>query len=85
MQTGKYRCSEQIEQHLKMMQTGWFPQDEATYHAGKFSTYPGSPHLAMKIDGCEIDFHKIADATRQLTEKYEVALLKVRGGLTVMI
>ncbi|WP_166171092.1 dethiobiotin synthase [Acinetobacter sp. SA01] len=83
VQTGNTDISEDIEQHRKMMQMGWFPEDESKLTMPEIFTYPASPHLATKIDGREIDFQKIADATRQLTEKYEVVLLEGAGGLMV--
>ena len=83
IQTGNTDISEDIEQHRKMMQMGWFPEDESKLTMPEIFTYPASPHLATKIDGREIDFQKIADATRQLAHKYEVVLLEGAGGLMV--
>ena len=83
IQTGNSDISEDIEQHRKMMQMGWFPEDESKLTMPEIFTYPASPHLATKIDGREIDFQKIADATRQLAHKYEVVLLEGAGGLMV--
>ena len=75
IQTGNTDISEDIEQHRKMMQMGWFPEDETKLTMPEIFSYPASPHLATKIDGREIDFQKIADATQQLANKYEVVLL----------
>ena len=83
IQTGNSDISEDIEQHRKMMQMGWFPEDESKLTMPEIFTYPASPHLATKIDGREIDFQKIEDATQQLAHKYEVVLLEGAGGLMV--
>ncbi|CAB1216748.1 dethiobiotin synthase [Acinetobacter bouvetii] len=83
VQTGNTDISEDIEQHREIMQMGWFPEDATKLTMPEIFTYPASPHLATKIDGREIDFQKIADATRQLTENYEVVLLEGAGGLMV--
>lgn len=83
IQTGNSDISEDIEQHRKMMQMGWFPEDESKLTMPEIFTYPASPHLATKIDGREIDFQKIEDATQQLTHKYKVVLLEGAGGLMV--
>ncbi|MFH7764707.1 dethiobiotin synthase [Acinetobacter sp. BSP-28] len=83
VQTGNTDISEDIEQHREIMQMGWFPEDETKLTMPEIFTYPASPHLATKIDGREIDFQKIENATRQLTEKYEVVLLEGAGGLMV--
>ena len=83
VQTGNTDISEDIEQHREIMKMGWFPEDETKLTMPEIFTYPASPHLATKIDGREIDFQKIADATQQLANKYEVVLLEGAGGLMV--
>ena len=83
IQTGNVDISEDIEQHREIMEMGWFPEDESKLTMPEIFTYPASPHLATKIDGREIDFQKIENATAQLAEKYEVVLLEGAGGLMV--
>ena len=83
IQTGNVDISEDIEQHREIMGMGWFPEDESKLTMPEIFTYPASPHLATKIDGREIDFKKIENATAQLAEKYEVVLLEGAGGLMV--
>ena len=83
IQTGNTDISEDIEQHREIMGMGWFPEDQSKLTMPEIFTYPASPHLATQIDGREIDFQKIADATRQLANKYDVVLLEGAGGLMV--
>jgi dethiobiotin synthetase len=83
IQTGNVDISEDIEQHREIIGMGWFPEDQSKLTMPEIFTYPASPHLATQIDGREIDFQKIADATQQLAEKYEVVLLEGAGGLMV--
>ncbi|AWL29750.1 ATP-dependent dethiobiotin synthetase BioD [Acinetobacter defluvii] len=83
IQTGNSDISEDIEQHRQIMGMGWFPEDESKLTMPEIFTYPASPHLATKIDGREIDFQKIENATQQLSEKYDVVLLEGAGGLMV--
>ncbi|KQW99122.1 dethiobiotin synthetase [Acinetobacter sp. Root1280] len=83
IQTGNTDISEDIEQHREIMGMGWFPEDETKLTMPEIFSYPASPHLASKIDGREIDFEKIAEATQQLAEKYDVVLLEGAGGLMV--
>ena len=83
IQTGNTDISEDIEQHREIMGMGWFPEDQSKLTMPEIFTYPASPHLATQIDGREIDFQKIADATQQLAEKYELVLLEGAGGLMV--
>lgn len=81
IQTGNVDISEDIEQHREIMGMGWFPEDQSKLTMPEIFTYPASPHLATQIDGREIDFQKIADATQQLAEKYDLVLLEGAGGL----
>ena len=83
IQTGNLDISEDIEQHRAIIGMGWFPEDEMKLTMPEIFTYPASPHLATKIDGREIDFQKIENATAQLAEKYEIVLLEGAGGLMV--
>jgi len=83
IQTGNTDISEDIEQHREIMQMGWFPEDESKLTMPEIFSYPASPHLATKIDGREIDFQKIAAATQQLCDQYDVVLLEGAGGLMV--
>ena len=83
IQTGNVDISEDIQQHREIMGMGWFPEDEMKLTMPEIFTYPASPHLATKIDGREIDFQKIENATAQLAEKYEIVLLEGAGGLMV--
>ena len=83
VQTGNTDISEDIEQHRQIMGMGWFPEDETKLTMPEIFSYPASPHLATKIDGREINFDKIADATQQLASKYDVVLLEGAGGLMV--
>ena len=83
VQTGNVDISEDIQQHREIMQTGWLAEDDTKLTMPEIFSYPASPHLATKIDGREIDFHKISAATISLTEKYDVVLLEGAGGLMV--
>ena len=83
IQTGNSGISEDIEQHRQIMQMGWFPEDGSRLTMPEIFSYPASPHLAAKIDGRDVDFAKIAQATQQLAERYDAVLLEGAGGLMV--
>lgn len=83
VQTGNIDISEDIEKHREIMGRGWLEDDENKLTMPEIFSYPASPHLATKIDGREIDFNKIEDATQQLAEKHDVVLLEGAGGLMV--
>lgn len=83
VQTGNVDISEDIEKHREIMNMGWFPEDEIKLTMPEIFSYPASPHLATQIDGREIDFAKIEDATKQLASQYDRVLLEGAGGLMV--
>ena len=83
VQTGNVDISEDIEKHREIMNMGWFLEDETKLTMPEIFSYPASPHLATQIDGREIDFAKIEDATLQLASKYDRVLLEGAGGLMV--
>lgn len=83
IQTGNIDISEDIQQHREIMGVGWLAEDESKLTMPEIFSYPASPHLATQIDGREIDFQKIEDATQQLAKKYDAVLLEGAGGLMV--
>lgn len=83
VQTGNVDISEDIEKHREIMNMGWFSEDDSKLTMPEIFSYPASPHLATQIDGREIDFAKIEDATVQLASKYDRVLLEGAGGLMV--
>lgn len=83
VQTGNVDISEDIEKHREIMNMGWFPEDETKLTMPEIFSYPASPHLATQLDGREIDFAKIEQATQQLADIYDRVLLEGAGGLMV--
>ena len=83
IQTGNDDVSEDIERHREIMGRGWFVEDDSKLTMPEIFSYPASPHLATQIDGREIDFKKIEDATKQLVDNFDVVLLEGAGGLMV--
>ena len=83
IQTGNDDVSEDIEMHREIMGRGWFAEDESKLTMPEIFSYPASPHLATQIDGRDIDFEKIENATQQLADKFDVVLLEGAGGLMV--
>ncbi|MEB3767514.1 dethiobiotin synthase [Acinetobacter sp. MD2] len=83
IQTGNIDISEDIEQHREMMGTGLLAEDHAKLTMPEIFSYPASPHLAAKLDGRDIDFAKIEQATAQLSATFDMVLLEGAGGLMV--
>lgn len=82
VQTGNVGQSDDIIKHRALMEKT-FPEDEQGLTAPQIFSYPASPHLATKLDGRELDFNTIEQATEVLASRYEVILLEGAGGLMV--
>lgn len=83
IQTGNVGYSEDIDLHRKLMDMGMTEADKAGLTMPQIFSYPASPHLAARLDGKSIDFDKIDEATRELSEQFDVVLLEGAGGLMV--
>lgn len=83
VQTGNTGFSEDIDIHRAIMGCGYLKEDMNHLTAPEIFSYPCSPDLAAKIDGREIDFEKIADASSKLNAKYDYLILEGAGGLMV--
>ncbi|WP_130802293.1 dethiobiotin synthase [Acinetobacter ihumii] len=83
IQTGNVDVSEDIQKHRDIMGTGWLAEDHEKLTMPEIFSYPASPHLATQLDGREIDFDKIEQATQTLQQRFDVVLLEGAGGLMV--
>ncbi|MEG1332943.1 MAG: dethiobiotin synthase [Bacteroides sp.] len=83
IQTGNVGHSEDIDLHRKIMGIDFTEEDREGLTMPEIFSYPASPHLASRLDNRPIDFDKIAEATRELSQRYEVVLLEGAGGLMV--
>ncbi len=83
IQTGNVGHSEDIDLHRKIMGIDFTEEDREGLTMPEIFSYPASPHLASRLDNRPIDFDKIAEATRELSQRYEIVLLEGAGGLMV--
>ena len=83
VQTGNIGFSEDIAMHRRIMEMPPTKEDLEGITMPQIFSYPASPHLAAKIDGKRVDVNKITNATRILSERYDVVLLEGAGGLMV--
>ncbi len=83
IQTGNIGHSEDIDLHRKIMGIDFTEEDREGLTMPEIFSYPASPHLASRLDNRPIDFDKIAEATRELSQRYEIVLLEGAGGLMV--
>ena len=83
IQTGNTGLSEDIELHRRIMGVDLLPEDLSGLTMPEIFSYPCSPHLAAEIDKRNIDFSKIENAAKRLSETYDAVLLEGAGGLMV--
>lgn len=83
IQTGNVGYSEDIDLHRQLMGIEHTEEDKAGWTMPEIFSYPCSPHLATEIDGREIDFEKIEQATEELSQRYDAVLVEGAGGLMV--
>lgn len=83
IQTGNEDMSEDIIRHRDIMGCELLEEDKNHLTAPVIFTYPASPHLAAALDGKEIDFNAISEATEKLASKFGHVLLEGAGGLMV--
>ena len=83
IQTGNVGHSEDIDLHRRLTGTGYLPEDRKGLTMPEIFSYPASPLLASRIDKRPIDFNKINQATRELSDCYDRVLVEGAGGLMV--
>jgi dethiobiotin synthetase len=83
VQTGCAERSQDILIHRKLMEVGWLEVDEAKLTCPYCFSFPGSPHLAARLEGRAIDPSVITAAGERLRETYDWVLIEGAGGLLV--
>lgn len=83
IQTGNVGHSEDIDLHRRIMGIPPTEEDREGLTMPEIFSYPASPHLASRLDGRPINFDKIEQATKELSNRYDIVLLEGAGGLMV--
>ncbi|MDO4771582.1 dethiobiotin synthase [Porphyromonas sp.] len=83
IQTGCEGVSDDILTHRKIEQRPLTEEDESRLTCPLIYTYPCSPHMAVALDGKELDLSTAGRATETLLTKYEKVLIEGAGGLMV--
>jgi dethiobiotin synthetase len=83
VQTGCLERSADILIHRKLMEVGWLDVDEQNLTCPYRLSFPGSPHLAARLEDKVIDPDVITSATERLEEIYDWILMEGAGGLLV--
>lgn len=83
IQTGCEGLSEDILSHRRIEGRGLTPEDHDGVTCPLVYSYPCSPHMAVCIDGKDLNLSKAQQSTAQLLSKYEKVLIEGAGGLMV--
>lgn len=83
IQTGCSGIAEDILKHRELMSEELKEDDHNLTTSPIVLSYPASPHLALKIDGVELDLSIIDKSTAILEQKYDIVLQEGAGGLMV--
>lgn len=83
IQTGNKEYSEDIEVHRKLMGIPLQTVDLLHVTAPVIFSYPASPDLASRLDGRELDFTIIDEASATLSKEYDYLLIEGAGGIMV--
>lgn len=83
IQTGNTEYSEDIAVHREIMGLPMQTVDRLHITAPVIFSYPASPDLASRLDGQELDFNLISEATATLRKEYAHVLIEGAGGIMV--
>lgn len=83
VQTGCTGFSEDILLHRKLMGVDLLPEDRGGLTCPYVFRFPGSPQLAATLEGKTVEVNRLADAARQLAQRYDIVLVEGVGGLCV--
>ena len=83
VQTGCEGMAEDILEHRRLMGIGVQEPDREGLTCPSVFRYPASPHLSARLEGTEVDLHRIRHATHALQQRYDLVLLEGVGGLLV--
>ncbi len=83
VQTGCEGIAEDILEHRRLMGIGVQDADREGLTCPSVFCYPASPHLSARLEGTEVDLHRISISTLALQQRYDLVLLEGVGGLLV--
>ncbi len=83
VQTGCEGIAEDILEHRRLMGIGVQDADREGLTCTTVFRYPASPHLSTRLEGTEVDLHRISLSTLALQQRYDLVLLEGVGGLLV--
>lgn len=83
VQTGNIGRSEDIEEHRRIMGVGELPEDAEGLTAPQIFAFPGSGHLAARLEGKRVNLKKITSSVEACARRRELVLVESAGGLFV--
>ena len=83
VQTGNVGRSEDIEEHRRIMGVGELPEDAEGLTAPQIFAFPGSGHLAARLEGKRVNLKKITSSVEACARRRELVLVESAGGLFV--
>ena len=83
VQTGNVGRSEDIESHRRIMGVGSLPEDAEGLTAPQIFAFPGSGHLAARLEGRRVNLRKITEAVDECAKRRDLVLVESAGGLFV--
>lgn len=83
VQTGNVGRSEDIEEHRRIMGVGELPEDVEGLTAPQIFAFPGSGHLAARLEGKRVNLKRITSAVEACARRRDLVLVESAGGLFV--
>ena len=83
VQTGNVGRSEDIEEHRRIMGVGELPEDAEGLTAPQIFAFPGSGHLAARLEGKRVNLKKITSSVEACARRRDLVLVESAGGLFV--
>lgn len=83
VQTGNIGRSEDIEEHRRIMGVGELPEDREGLTAPQIFAFPGSGHLAARLEGRRVNLGCITKAVEECSRRRDLVLVESAGGLFV--
>lgn len=83
VQTGNIGRSEDIEEHRRIMGVGELPEDAEGLTAPQIFAFPGSGHLAARLEGKRVNLKKITSSVKACARRRDLVLVESAGGLFV--
>lgn len=83
VQTGNVGRSEDIEEHRRIMGVGVLPEDAEGLTAPQIFAFPGSGHLAARLEGKRVNLKRITNAVEECARRRDLVLVESAGGLFV--